>query len=154
MLSKWNGLQQEVREKRWMLWCWYKESVLYPCQTSSSSAMKCWPQYGCCNILPLTCMSCLIIGLGPELTACTVKRWFTVSSTFKGWTRSAANFLLSTQKKGQKTKKKIFLNKKEERLGIEKTQGNSASLWKSILDCEIKKMPWRELGKERTHPPL
>lgn len=150
---KWTTAGGQWRKQRRALRYWYKESVLYPCQTSALSAMKCWPQYGCCNILPLTCMSCLIIGLGPELTACTVKRWFTVSSSFKRWTRSAANFLLSTQKKrGKRQKRKI------------KKKGRGAKYWENTrqfcLSLKIysglweKKRPLRELGKERTHPPL
>lgn len=124
--------------------------VFYICQTSSLPITKCWPQYSCCNMLPLTCMSCLIIGLGTELTASMVKRWFTLSSSFQRWTWSAANFLPSTQKKKKMKKESCVLFS---RCQEKKTQGQfclSVKIYSGFWD---KTMPWRDQGKERTHPP-
>lgn len=110
---------------------------------------KCWPQYSCCNMLPLTCISCLIIGLGTELTASTVKRWFTPSSSFQRWTCSAANFLPSTQKK-RKKKKDVFCFLVTEK---RKHKVNFVFLWKSILHCEIKRcLDETREKREHTHP--
>lgn len=112
---------------------------------------KCWPQYSCCNMLPLTCMSCLIIGLGTELTASTVKRWFTLSSSFQRWTWSAANFLPSTQKKRRKKKKDVFCFLVTEKRKHKVNFFLSVKIYSALWD---KTVPWRDQGKERTHPPL